>query len=121
MNLGNIVNRLLANIVRMFAAIFNIKIRLKYVIVVLVLLVSGAVGLTYSTMMRNVGGKENYNDAMRYVEIKRLVNENYIDEVNMKEMGDYAAAAMVSGLGDKWSYYMSDDEYKTYQLSYANE
>lgn len=121
MNLGNIVNRLLANIARMFAAIFNIKIRLKYVMIVIVLLVSGAVGLTYSTMMRNVGGKESYNDAMRYVEIKNLVNENYIDEVDMKAMGDYAAAAMVAGLGDKWSYYMSDDEYKTYQLSYANE
>lgn len=38
-----------------------------------------------------------------------------------KAMGDSAAAAMVSGLGDMWSYYMSSDEYKTYQLSYANE
>lgn len=119
--MGNLGNRLLAGILNFFTAVFNIKVRLKYVIIVCIILSSGAVGLTYSTMMRNVGGKENYNDAMRYVEIKRLVNENYIDEVNMKEMGDYAAAAMVSGLGDKWSYYMSDDEYKTYQLSYANE
>ena len=119
--MGNLMNRLLASIVRMFAAIFNIKIRLKYVIIFCVILVCGAIGLTYSTMMRNVGGRDNYNDAMRYVEIKNLINENYIDEVDMQAMGDSAAAAMVSGLGDKWSYYMSDDEYKTYQLSYANE
>ena len=36
-------------------------------------------------------------------------------------MGYSAATAMVSGLGDAWSRFLTDDEYKTYQLSSSNE
>lgn len=119
--MGNLMNRLLTNLGDILAAIFNIRVRLKYVIIVCVILLCGSIGLTSSIIIKNVGGKQDYEDAMRYIEIKNLVDDNYIDEVDRKAMGDSAAAAMVSGLGDMWSYYMSSDEYKTYQLSYANE
>ena len=39
----------------------------------------------------------------------------------MARLGESAAAAMVSGLGDRWSSFMTADEYKTFQLSSANE
>ena len=51
-------------------------------------------------MMRAVGGKEDYAEAMRYIEIKDPVCDNYIDEADREKMGQSAAAAMVSGLGD---------------------
>lgn len=114
-------NRLLSAIAQFFSAIFNIRIKLKFVLIAFILIISGAVAYTYYTMLDNVGGKEDYAEAMRYIEIKDVIDENFIDEVDRKSLGDYAAAAMVSGLNDPWSKYMSSDEYKTYQLSSANE
>ena len=114
-------NRLLSAIAQFFSAIFNIRIKLKFVLIAFVLIISGAVAYTYYTMLNNVGGKEDYAEAMRYIEIKDVIDENFIDEVDRVALGNYAAAAMVSGLNDPWSKYMSSDEYKTYQLSSANE
>ena len=114
-------NRLLSAIAQFFSAVFNIRIKLKFVLIAFVLIISGAVAYTYYTMLDNVGGKEDYAEAMRYIEIKDVIDENFIDEVDRAALGNYAAAAMVSGLNDPWSKYMSSDEYKTYQLSSANE
>ena len=114
-------NRLLSAIAQFFSAIFNIRIKLKFVLIAFILIISGAVAYTYYTMLNNVGGKEDYAEAMRYIENKDVIDENFIDAVDRKSLGDYAAAAMVSGLNDPWSKYMSSDEYKTYQLSSANE
>ena len=114
-------NRLLSAIAQFFSAIFNIRIKLKFVLIAFILIISDAVAYTYYTMLNNVGGKEDYAEAMRYIEIKDVIDENFIDAVDIKSLGDYAAAAMVSGLNDPWSKYMSSDEYKTYQLSSANE
>ena len=114
-------NRLLSAIAQFFSAIFNIRIKLKFVLIAFILIISGAVAYTYYTMLDNVGGKEDYAEAMRYIEIKDVIDENFIDPVDRKTLGDHAAAAMVSGLNDPWSKYMSSDEYKTYQLSSANE
>jgi carboxyl-terminal processing protease len=72
-------------------------------------------------MLENVGGKDEYSEAMRYIEIKDVVDAQYIDEVNRENMGSNAAAAMISGLGDRWSYFMSPNEYKAYQLNSTNE
>lgn len=114
-------NRLLSAIAQLFSAFFNIRIKLKYVLIAFILFISGAVAYTYYTMLDNVGGKEDYAEAMRYIEIKDVIDDNFIDEVDRTALGNYAAAAMVSGLNDPWSKYMSSDEYKTYQLSSANE
>ena len=119
--MNNLGTRILIGIARLFSAFFNIRIKLKYVILVLVLLVGGSVFYTQRTMIKNVGGKEDYEEAMRYIEIKDVIESKFIDEVDRDALGDYAAAAMVSGLGDRWSYYMSSDEYQTYQLYSTNE
>ena len=113
--------RFLASLGALIGRLFNIGIPLK-VVLLLVLLVGGAaVGLTYSKMMKKVGGKADFEEAMRYIEIKDAISDNYIDTADRARMGQSAAAAMVSGLGDKWSYYMSPDEYRSYKLSSANE
>jgi len=114
-------NRLLNAILNLLTAIFNIPIRSKYVLLVLILSVGGSVWYTRHTMLNDVGGKAEYNEAMRYIEIKDVVDEQYIEEVNRETMGDNAAAAMISGLGDQWSYFMSPNEYKAYQLNSTNE
>jgi len=113
--------RLMYNIGSLIRAFFNIGISLKFVILVCVLLTAGTYFITNKVMIDNVGGTEDYAEAMRYIEIKDIVDEKFIDVVDRGTMGDSAAAAMVAGLGDKWSYYMSADEYKTYQLYSSDE
>ena len=119
--MSNLANRVLTGILRILSAFFNIKIRLKYVMLVVILLVGTAIGVTYRRMLENVGGKNDYDEAMRYVEIKNIVDDQFIDEVDRTSMGDSAASAMITGLGDKWSYFMSADEYRTYQLYSSSE
>lgn len=118
MSLGT---RLMNAVVNVLTAILNIRIRFKYVLLAFIIFVGGAIGITYKHMLDLVGGKDDFDEAKRYIEIKDVVDEQYIDEVSRQTLGDYAAAAMVSGLADKWSYYMSANEYKTYQLNSANE
>ena len=115
MSLGT---RLMNAVVNVLTAILNIRIRFKYVLLAFIIFVGGAIGITYKHMLDLVGGKDDFDEAKRYIEIKDVVEEQYIDEVSRQTL---AAAAMVSGLADKWSYYMSADEYKTYQLNSANE
>ena len=118
MSLGT---RLMNAVVNVLTAILNIRIRFKYVLLAFIIFVGGAIGITYKHMLDLVGGKDDFDEAKRYIEIKDIVEDQYIDEVSRQALGDYAAAAMVSGLADNWSYYMSADEYKTYQLNSANE
>lgn len=118
MSLGT---RLMNAVVNVLTAILNIRIRFKYVLLAFIIFVGGAIGITYKHMLDLVGGKDDFDEAKRYIEIKDIVENQYIDEVSRQALGDYAAAAMVSGLADNWSYYMSADEYKTYQLNSANE
>lgn len=113
--------RILNAILRFISAILNIPIRLKFVILALVLVAGGVWWQTHRSMLNAVGGKDDYDEAMRYIEIKDVVDERFIDPVDRSTLGDNAAAAIIAGLGDRWSYYMSPNEYKAYQLSSTNE
>lgn len=101
--------------------VFNTGIRIKYVLALLILFAGGGVALTYSRMLANIGGKQDYSEAKRYIDLKNIVQEKFIDTVDRDSMKDSASYAIVSGLGDKWSYYMTADEYKSYQLYASND
>ncbi len=119
--MGNLFRRFFRRLGRIIVGFFNIGISLKVVVLLLVLSCGGVYFVTHTKMIRQVGGKDDYNEAMRYVEIKNLLDEQFIDPVDRKAIGDSAAAAMVAGLGDAWSYYMTADEFRTYQLSSSND
>lgn len=117
----NFGKNILTALGRIFSAFFNLRLKLKYVIIFCILLGGGIYWLTYSDMMSKVGGKDDFSEAMRYIEIKDMVDEKYIDPVDRANLGYYAAAAMVSGLGDSWSVFMTPDEYRAYQLTSSND
>lgn len=119
--MSKLFKRMLSSLGRALSRLFNIGIPLKVMLILLILVGGLAVGLTYSKMMKKVGGKEDFDEAMRYIEIKDAISDHYIDETDRAKMGQSAAAAMVAGLGDKWSYFMTPDEYASYKLSSANE
>lgn len=105
----------------LLSRLFNIKIKLKFILPVLIILVGGTAFYVHKTMIENVGGKDFYEEAARYVEIKDLVEKNFISEVSRDKMSDSASASIVAGLGDKWSYYMTPSEYNSYNLYSTNE
>lgn len=119
--MGKLFSRLLNAIVNIILNLFNLRIRLKYVILALIIFTGSAIGITYSKMLKQVGGKADYDEAMRYIEMKDLLDDNFIDDVDRGNLANSASSAMVNGLGDKWSYYMTADEYKTYQLYSSSE
>lgn len=117
----NLLLRLLSKIILGMRKLFNAGIPLKYVLILCVLVGGVTYFRTHNTMLKQVGGTDEYAEAKRYIEIKNLVDEKYIDPVDRSILADKAAAAMVAGLGDPWSYFMTEDEYRAYQLSTAND
>ena len=53
-------------------------------------------------------------------ELKALVDEKFIGEIDWKVAEDTAAAGMIAGLGDRWSYYMSAESYESYLEQMTN-
>ena len=43
-------------------------------------------------------------------QLSNLIQQQFIGDLNVKEMEDAAAAAMVDSLGDRWSYYLTAEE-----------
>ena len=101
--------------------LFSLGIPLWFVLVMVLGSLFDTRIITRNQVVREVGGAEDFNEAMRYIEIKDIIDEKFIEPVDRKSMGYSAAIAMVSGLGDSWSSFLTDDEYKTYQLSSSNE
>ena len=116
-----ILRRLFGGVGIFLSRLFSLGIPLWVVLLLLVLGIFGAHTIARNEVIKTVGGKEDYAQAMRYIEIKDTIDQKYIDQVDRKSMGYSAATAMVSGLGDAWSRFLTDDEYKTYQLSSSNE
>ena len=112
---------MLRKVLRFIVGFFNLGVPLKVVLLLLIVFTGTAIGITYSKTMNSVGGKEEYEEAKRYIELKNIIVDNYIGVADRDKMADSAAAAMVSGLSDKWSYYMSADEYNTYQQYSSDE
>ena len=113
--------RLLAKLYLSIKKLFRTGIPLIVVVILCVLVWAATYFITHNSIMDKVGGDTEYDEAMRYIEIKNVIDEHYIDPVNRAVMADDAAAAMVAGLGDPWSYFLTADEYRTYQLSSAND
>ena len=53
-------------------------------------------------------------------QLEDLILERFIGEAEAEKLEDAAAAAMVSATGDRWSYYISADEYEAYAEQMAN-
>ena len=53
-------------------------------------------------------------------QLSQLIEERFIEDVDMSKAEDAAAAAMVDALGDKWSYYLTAEEYVTHMEQMNN-
>ena len=53
-------------------------------------------------------------------QIQSIINNYFIDDVDQDKLEDAAASAMIDALGDRWSYYMTAEEYISYQQTMSN-
>lgn len=53
-------------------------------------------------------------------QVENLLLECYIGETDKKAMEDAAASAMVNAIGDRWSYYMTAEQYQSYKDTMSN-
>ena len=106
---------------RGFGAFFGIKIRLWMFILACALCV-GATSYVCTTRERaKLGDTDSYEQALKYLEVKSVLDQYYVGDVDEEAVSAAAFTAMVQALGDKWSYYMSPAEYQTYQLYSENQ
>ena len=73
-----------------------------------------AVGIAFVATLYHYDGISKLN------QLESLIQERFIGEVNKTKIEDAAAAAMITALGDKWSYYIPASEYKAHQEQLEN-
>jgi len=65
--------------------------------------------------------KNEGTEYSKLVEMEQLIQEQFIGEVDKTKLEDAAANAMIGALGDRWSYYISAEEYAAFADSKKNE
>lgn len=58
--------------------------------------------------------------ATKLDQVEYLIENRFIEEANMEKAEDAAASAMISSLGDRWSYYLSAQEYADHKEQTEN-
>lgn len=67
-----------------------------------------------------VGGWNNLLQTVKFAEILAVVEHTYIGEADGEKVADAGFSAMIASLNDRWSYYMTAEDYKRYQDHSAN-
>ena len=80
-------------------------------IIACILCIAITAGVMCLMFFNRFGGVANYKMARKLMEVKEVIDQNYIGESDPTAIENSAAAAMVTSLGDQWSYYMTPEEY----------
>ena len=59
-------------------------------------------------------------DYSKLEQLESLIEQLYIEDVDLTTVEDYAAEGMIAALGDRWSYYIPASEYQSYQEQSEN-
>jgi carboxyl-terminal processing protease len=82
--------------------------------------------ITYSEFKNSVNNQlevdaQKQQEISKYLEVKDYIKEYYVGDYDEEKLMDSSLQGMVRGLGDRWSYYLSAEEYKAYQLASENQ
>ena len=102
-------------------AAFDKKITVRSAIIAVAVAVFLSAGVTLVASRARFGGSANYKMAQKLAEVKEIVDDNYIGDVDDATLTNAAAAALITGTGDRWSYYLTPEDYQAYQMYSANE
>ena len=59
-------------------------------------------------------------DYSKLEQLESLIDQLYIEDVDLTKVEDYAAEGIIAALGDRWSYYIPASEYQSYQEQSEN-
>lgn len=102
-------------------AAFDKKISIRAAIIACVVCTAIAAVIAVIASRAGFGGAANYRMAKKLAEVKSVVDSEYIGDADGEALTNAAAAAIVSATGDRWSYYMTAEEYQAYQMYSNNE
>lgn len=94
--------------------------------VLISLLVFTACLTAFATVLSLVftGWKPTYNSddvvLNKTAEIKQILDNYYIDDIDETQLGDAVASAMLYATGDRWSYYTPSSDYDAFLENYSN-
>lgn len=63
---------------------------------------------------------QHYDEANKYLEVREAISKFYVGEYDDVELTDESISAVIDALGDEWSYYLTDEQYETYQKNLNN-
>lgn len=66
-------------------------------------------------------GTDLFGEIRTYIALRRDIKAEYIGEYDSKDVSEAALSAVVTALGDKWSYYMTPEDYQKYINSSKNQ
>lgn len=95
-------------------------------ILLIVFLFVFAIGATFLITFREAGklyaaaGGAASVEGQKADEVSSYLKKYFIDDYDDEKLADAAASAMVTATGDRWSYYLSADEYQDYQDNLNN-
>ena len=81
------------------------------------LTLAGCIGIFLSRF----GGSEGLRDALRFAEAREIILSRFVGDVDGETLTDGALYGMTEATGDRWSYYMTAEEYAAYLDYGANE
>lgn len=101
---------------------WNLFLKILLCVLLSVCIVLVAVDITARRMGSSVpvqeektdNSPENVNYFDKVTEILALIDTYYVDDYSTERLGDYLANATVDSMGDRWSYYISAEEYDSY-------
>jgi carboxyl-terminal processing protease len=76
---------------------------------------AGAEGQNYDNSHMGINAS-----ALKALEVQQMIDTYFIDEYDEKTMTDAIADAMITSTGDRWSYYISADEFSSYMENMSN-
>ena len=76
--------------------------------------------MTFYSVKATPAAQQNAQGIEKLQELQSLLDQMYIGEIDQEYMIDMAAAGMVQGIEDRWSYYLPASEMQAYHDSMAN-
>jgi len=80
----------------------------------------GTAALILLWLMVLAGGWRPLVNSFKFMQLQSVIDRVYVGEADSEELSDLAYAAMIDALGDRWSYYMTAEEYESYRQDKTN-
>ncbi len=66
------------------------------------------------------GSADSIPSAAKFAEIYNAIDKDYVGQPDMEKVSDAAYSAMIAAIDDRWSYYMTAEQFEQYQQYQSN-